>query len=65
MNQPTARIMHRLLCEAQEQLTRIDPPPGVDNLPDHSIEGLAHARTLLMIVQDELMMLATPDEEKR
>ena len=62
MNQPTARMLHRLLCEAQLQMDRIDPP-SVGTLPDHSIEGLAHARTLLLIAQDELLMLSTPDQE--
>lgn len=62
MNPSTARLMFRVISEAQMQLSRVDPPTVTD-LPDHSVEGLAMGRSLLMIVQDELHSLANPDQE--
>ena len=62
MNPSTARLMLSVISEAQTQLMRVDPPTAPD-LPDHSIEGLVVARSLLMIVQDELHTLADADQE--
>lgn len=68
MNLSTARMMHRLLVDAQEELTRADlthaPSLELDGRLDPGLEGMANARRMLTIVQDELLAIIVEQEPK-
>lgn len=68
MNLSTARMMHRLLVDAQEELARVDlstvPSIELDGRLAPGLEGMANARRMLSIAQDELLAIIVEQEPK-
>lgn len=68
MNLSAARMMHRLLVDAQEELNRVDlstvPSIELDGRLAPSLEGMANARRMLTIAQDELLATIVEQEPK-
>lgn len=67
MNLSTARMMNRLLADAQEELNRVRLDPAAEDdgvrVVNH-VEGMANARRMLSIVQDELLATIVEQEPR-